>query len=597
MSITSGVPRTGGTCSGPGLTSASPKSSVKESSHAMRSRASDAPSYSCNAVPMQTGGLGSSSVSKRSRFTPQLIETTKRSRKSGDSEPALLHTDRTDLSPGDQIHLPRNTRLAPLSPSLTAPTNSPVNSSEVVSQPLESRYSSTNLKRRAPRRHSFKVPDLEPIRSTAENEGHSASDCPSISNSPSAFSEDPEHQEHATRVRESCDDRYSGYLLALAARAAEKQLREQAMAAYPNEAFHQPVDHFAIDRESDTSEDDVDVHDEIPSQQFRRASAAGLELAEMQKHQERLEMQRIEPDLKEHSRLDENSSSLILQGVNMEKHKAGRLDGSSPPVKIIGGWQKGVGLEHMRSAARAPMLGDDLAFPKSLSPRQTRLDVDQYPTVQRTSGATSPEMHSGLWTPNNGPSRRGSVTGLWHGVNAASENQSLLAPCISQSGLMTPRVELDDPFSNLSLQPQPMLPPSPATSQEDTKRVGIDDLLSLQQILERDFHDGFVTQVYNYLSLGYPSLARKFDPELSKISKLSLVEIRKQDDRKVSKGYLYAGQQDSDVGDATNEPCGRWVALRMYINEWARQQPRMHDRKAGANDDWGARARRGSWAI
>ncbi|OJD13817.1 hypothetical protein ACJ73_09160 [Blastomyces percursus] len=50
--------------------------------------------------------------------------------------------------------------------------------------------------------------------------------------------------------------------------------------------------------------------------------------------------------------------------------------------------------------------------------------------------------------------------------------------------------------------------------------------------------------------------------------------------------------------------CMRWTALRLYIYEWARQQPRMAkaDRYQQPNDGsridaWGARARRGSWAI
>ena len=39
--------------------------------------------------------------------------------------------------------------------------------------------------------------------------------------------------------------------------------------------------------------------------------------------------------------------------------------------------------------------------------------------------------------------------------------------------------------------------------------------------------------------------------------------------------------------------CGRWRALRLYIHEWARQQPLML--LDNADQTWGAAARRGSW--
>ena len=43
----------------------------------------------------------------------------------------------------------------------------------------------------------------------------------------------------------------------------------------------------------------------------------------------------------------------------------------------------------------------------------------------------------------------------------------------------------------------------------------------------------------------------------------------------------------------------RWIALKLYIREWARQHPSFDD---GFGEDenplaWGVRARRGSWAI
>ena len=550
-------------------------------------------------------GKTSSVLAKSTRFAPQLIETTRRSRKSGDTTPALLPTDKTDLSPGDQVHVPRHLRLARPSLLPGPPDNTPVASSEEVPRIPESRFSSSNLSRKAPRRQSFRVPTLAPIESRPDSEESTNSNCPSLSTSPSAGSDETEPYKHATRIRESCDDRYSGYLLALAARAAEKQLREQAMAAYPNENFHEQVDHFAIDRDSDGSDEEgigllSQASDDGDAQTSRRESAAGWNLMEMRAHQENLERQQ-----KQHAALEHNQHarrpSIKLPACNCgEAIKDPEVvsDKTGAEQNAISGWRKGVEVDHMRTAASPPMLGGHLQFPKCQSPLQTRIEADQYPSHRKISGASTPRDHSGLWTPTDTASRQNSATGLWHGVCYLSDRDNITASKLLQTGLMTPQVEREDPFTKVNLSGKQQMPSSPTNSSNEPKLGRLDDVLLLEQKIESEFHDGFVTQIYNYLSIGYPSLGRKYDQELSKISKISIEELRQDDARKNTKGYVGAPEgTGSDMASMQDGHCARWMALRLYIREWARQQPRMVEPEMGANNDWGVRARRGSWAI
>ena len=181
-----------------------------------------------------------------------------------------------------------------LRPSPIPPVNSPVASSDHVPQVVESRFSSAALSKRTPRRHSFRVPELSRIASS-ESEGPEDSKVPSLSTSPSAKSEETEPYRHATRIRESVDDRSSGYLLSLAAKAAERQLREQVLAAYPNEHDYQPVDHFAIDRDSDGSDAEgvgmLNGPNRTKSARDKRDSETGWDKAELHQHRDRLKHQ------------------------------------------------------------------------------------------------------------------------------------------------------------------------------------------------------------------------------------------------------------------------------------------------------------------
>ena len=190
-----------------------------------------------------------------------------------------------------------------------------------------------------------------------------------------------------------------------------------------------------------------------------------------------------------------------------------------------------------------------------------------------------------------------------------------LAPSGGRSGLMTPWVEpATNPFEQSfavpsGLQPtlEIMTPPAPTGGLRETDRPGIDDILSadndLDSTISAEYPDSFITQVYNYLSLGYPSLARPFDYELAKISQIPVAELRQDDEvaKAQPKGYIRLGNDFEGGGghDMVEVECVRWRALRLYVREWVRQEEGMAKAfEVGPPEEtWGAGVRRGSWAI
>lgn len=145
----------------------------------------------------------------------------------------------------------------------------------------------------------------------------------------------------ATRRRESVDDSSSGYLLALAAKAAESQLREQAMAAFPNDDFHEPVDHF-IDHETEDGET-----------QDRRGSSyseVNWDLKAMREYQDMqdYEKRKAEKQAAQSKKAAESSKPAF----NPFGNPAGFLDAST--AKKLAQDRE---VEPMRKGARPPMLG------------------------------------------------------------------------------------------------------------------------------------------------------------------------------------------------------------------------------------------------
>ncbi|KAF2498914.1 hypothetical protein BU16DRAFT_455608 [Lophium mytilinum] len=528
-------------------TTASSWKKAKEKDEASNAKALEA------SPPENSAASQTSEKKPRRRFTPQLIETAKRTRKAGDPGPAILPSDKTEATPGDEQQIPRKARIRPVP---APPGNTPTASFGHIPHFLDidrarSPLSLRSSSRGSVRSHSFRVPDLEPIESS-ESEG---SNPPSLSTSPSASSDQSYMYKEATRMRESVDDRFSGYLLELAARAAEKQLRDQAMAAFPNDDYHEPVDHF-INQELDDSSVVMssDERESYDGAYGRRESSSfktvNWELLAMQQHRERLEQERES----ERQRQTQAQAGGPPSAQSPWGNPASAMfTNSSANRNIIGGWQKDGELERMRSGARPPMLGGDIEFPRCSSPEPARFDPTQgshalknamcYLTEQ-SQQETEPE---GLWhckeTPSNGAS-------LWSQPNSR-------AP--SAGGLW-------------------------------------DDRLSAEITIEKEFGNDFITQVYNYLSLGYPSIARNFDGELSKISRIPISELRQDDHLATSRGYIRLGE-DGNLTDSaiTEETCVRWKALRSYVQEWARQQPKMSP--AGEEIGVGVAVRRGSWAL
>ncbi|KAI8939962.1 hypothetical protein NX059_003687 [Plenodomus lindquistii] len=551
--------------------------------------------------------LKSASKKPTKRFTPQLIETAQRSRKAGDAQPTLLPSDKTEATP--EVSGTRKARILGIPP--TPPTNTP--SLDSPQNPLFLEIASGiqhNLCPLARRRsyfsssqHSFRVPDLDPIESS-ESE---ASNPPSPTTSPWNTDHSFMYKE-ATRRRESVDDRSSGYLLELAAKAAEKQLREQALAAFVNSDTHEHVDHF-IDREdTEGSVSFVEEADRVHETSFTEVN---WELDAMRKYQEQQESgKNNEKERHRHKRTEH-----IKPSFNPFGNPAGFLDKETS--KKLAAEKRDPEMERMRREARPPMLGQDIRFPRCQSPEPSRFDPTQGCDAVRTAmcylseqSKAASEKGESLWcgqgngrqtstTPSlwsTANSRASSTHGLWGGFCVNGGDKSPRGP----SGLLTPSNERANPLSPCPTPAMSLLPPTPPASTYNTTFGGadftsIDEKLAIEQSITEDFSDDFVTQVYNYLSLGYPSMARPFDEELSKISKISVHELRQDDHLAESRGYIRLGK-DGNLKDSeiTEETCMRWRALRIYIQEWARQHPNMSEEEFGMG---GTAVRKGSWAL
>lgn len=420
--------------------------------------------------PVETGAT---SVKPR-KFAPQLIESTRRSRKSGDLGPTLSAQDRTDVSPGAQeqsfpshiLFQPSQFPIPPDDGSLA----------DQIPQAPESRFSSSTLRKREPRRHSFRVPNLPSIQSSGDSEGSNDSNCPSLSTSPSAASDETQSSKYANKSQTSGHEKRSNHLLSSAAQATQKQLREQAMAAYPNEQMHEPVDHFSVDREDDEDDEDEDEDEDstdpdtmsndtprasqTESQIDRRDSAADWSMAEMRQHHELLEKQgkrqqiTIQPKMGLQSEVNgvmykptDSAQYRQQEGVaDTNYHSSRKRDGE---------------MEKMRKAASPPMAGEDLRFPMCQSPRQTRLDVSQYPLGRRLPGTDAKKRHSGLWAQAEDTSRQPFTAGLWMGTSVKPTETASLHPAPVRAGLLTPDAERDDLSTpHVSLE-KDQLPSSP----------------------------------------------------------------------------------------------------------------------------------------
>lgn len=313
----------------------------------------------------------------------------------------------------------------------------------------------------------------------------------------------------------------------------------------------------------------------------------------------------------------------------------------------------------LRLKSSPPMLGQDLTFRRCPSPKQTKLEPDHLWDV---ATGTTLEDH------NRDPTGE---HGLWRGYCYTADPSEKLVPAERLAMLTTPAPlasSHNDTFSRdfeggptsapvtLSEEPASLLPDGGARSgthsvpgvgvpEHRTKSAapkGLHMLQNLQNLDEKlrrekaaadreeqiaaEFDEHFVSQVYNYLSLGYPATARQYDGELAKISRIPVSELEKGDQAFMESlwgvnggggeggGGSFSSAKENGVGErgragATGhimldseakdgvkeeDRCQRWKALKLYIYEWARQHP---DLNAISPSAWGVQERRGSWGI
>ncbi|KAL2160736.1 hypothetical protein VTH06DRAFT_933 [Thermothelomyces fergusii] len=302
----------------------------------------------------------------------------------------------------------------------------------------------------------------------------------------------------------------------------------------------------------------------------------------------------------------------------------------------------------LRLRVSPPMLGADLVFPRCPSPKQTKLEPTHF--WQLTAAATSEEQDRG----------RAEQPGLWRGYCYTPDPNTKLAPAERPALIHTPQPDSPGSGSNrdrdyFSREPFPLceepasmdghgggsgssaaagaagaVPEHRTRSQEPKGLHMLQNMHDLDEKLRREkaaadleekiaaeFDDHFVTQVYNYLSLGYPATARQYDEELSKISRIGIAELEKEDEA-VMAGLWGADGPANREGDANGDKkkagapghimphteardgvreedrCPRWRALKLYVYEWARQHPDLDSISPLA---WGVQERRGSWGV
>ena len=588
------------------------------------------------------------------KFTPILLDTAKRSRRANDNLSSLSLANRTEY--GHKLAAKEHRRH--ITGAVTPAVESSDSDTEMTDadkldpskvehglrlRPLSPLNGGPHPQGRfTERSHSFRCPELDTIESSESEPGSQAS---SLSSSPAQGSpitaSDSSYPypypgfKDATRVRESVDENFHNYLLKLEAKRAEERMRLQALAAFPNSDFHEPVMHY-VDEEETESEHSLEDrpatwegHDEeeYVKKTRRDSTKVPWEQLEMQRHAERMEQERK---------------------ANQTTAKQQTKQASQGPW-----WNPGLtaGLvdrdfRDMQDRARPPMLGDDITFPRCRSPSPARFDVTQGSTALRnqmcylTEHADSqrkaeedeephlwsnqkeaPKTHfTSIKTPQatQGSPSQANKKGLWGGFCAYDDDRrpgALSPPPGAISGLMTPREELEEnPFEQNFKSPQkrdvidpeqPLIktPPAAMGRGPSSAELGtIDAVLvsekDLDETMDDDYPDSFITQVYNYLSLGYPTLARPFDAELAKISRIDIGVLR-QDDKKAKqqpRGYIRLGPDfEGGGGEVSEANCMRWQALKIYVREWARQEKNMI-RTDGVFGNFGTGARRGSWA-
>lgn len=532
------------------------------------------------------------------RFAPQLIETSRRARRVGDAGPATRPADKTDITPY-----------------------------------TKNIYSAKPKTRRVP------------------NE------------------DEPWRPQPPTR-RETEDQAVKEYLLELAAKEAERQIQEAALAAFPNsQAREGGVAHFYFQESSDEdlSQSTTTHFEEDGNHQRGRRKSSDLGLTwwhqHMREHASQLARERGADD--DEAIIDQDMDTIMVSDSELDKmdlslppdavwttssrgtpaqrrdsgadaeaeaaaaaaaarqaaaklaepspadqEKKPEIAPQGPAQSPFGGFGRPFGafnakpapseIKKLRKLASPPMLGKDLVFRTCPSPQMTKLEpTHAFDKHQAELAHRDASGQGGLW---NGfcakAGEPGQVEEQPWGLDGPHGPQMLMTPAPG-----TPE-EMED--AHISDEPESMHYASEAVAAaaQNGNNTGLHLLHGVRlqpqtakaqaqrnEKIALEFNDEFVTQVYNYLSLGYPATACAFDDELSKISHMSVYDLREMDAKQMAKGHMLE-MKLSDTPE--EERCPRWRALKIYIIEWARQHPDLNALDPLA---WGVRERRGSWAI
>lgn len=336
------------------------------------------------------------------------------------------------------------------------------------------------------------------------------------------------------------------------------------MSAYPQEINHRSIDHFAGDRRSVNSDRAVasvapicyrgDLTEFLGHELTADwdAMETSQRLASLQKKNDQNQSMYNMRPCENRTKLMNRASIDTVGNISIVEEFTRLRDGdvgTQLPFRFIG----------MEDAANPPMLGKDIIFMRCMSPEMSRFDARQYPYSCLDQG-TPCSLHTGLWSPKKLKCQQLRVDKLWKNRSTVHDDNKLITRS-SQSISLT---------STIGHHHQPLVI---RLKSQETESLIIQDEALEENIIEEDLRDQFVTQIYTYLSLGYPAIGCKYDEELSTVSKVPLEELRKDDRRKNGKGYVEAPQKGGcEEPRIQTQQTGRWHALRIYIRVWQLQQ-------------------------
>ena len=528
----------------------------------------------------------------RRRFAPQLIETSRRSRRAGDPGPATKPADKTDITPGTRhiyITKPKSRRkqdgklaIIEEGESPPAPPTRRETEEEGVTEyflDLASKEAELVMAAAYPNYRSKGDGGVAHFYTRESSGSDQSPESPAIT----------QEQEHAPLRRMSSEDNLNWW---------QQHMQRHVQAARQKLDEDIGEERIGIDRDvgqvTDAELDKMDIS--APPDPLWTTSA------------------RREPADREDPAVD-----VAIAGRGRPRPRPGSPSAAIPPAAAFlsqGPFSKAFGevgaqlgdrrAQLLRNAASPPMLGRDLVFRQCPSPKWTKLEPDH-----RFSDREQLDKNRDMTGKN----------GLWNGFCFKDGTKQDVASPFNPRG----PVMMATPFPPSSpgelVDPEELGDASEETKTHDSNHLSaptlwgstvekanqaknreflqdIDDRLNQQNLeaekdekIAQEFGDDFVTQVYNYLSLGYPAMARAFDEELAKISRMDIIELGEDDKTQTARGHI-AVVSEQEV--SKEKQCPRWRALRIYINEWARQHPDLDNLDPLA---WGVRERRGSWAI